>query len=194
MQDALVFVVLLALCLAGRLMEHMPNFTPVAAVALFGGFYFRRRWMALTLPLLAMLISDCSLGFAHWGVMASVYVAMAAPVAARRWLKQKLSVWRVGAAAVGSAFFFFIMTNFAVWLFGGAYSHDLAGLFMCYAAGLIFFKFTLGGNLVWSGALFGAYLLCDQRMAVGPMQTVPNDQAQATGQPLITKGSEVAVV
>jgi len=165
MQDALVFLVLLALCVVGRLIDHAPNFTPVAAVALFGGFYFRRRWMALTLPLLAMLISDAFLGFTHLGVVISVYVAMLIPVAARRWLKQKPSAWRVGAAATGSAIFFFILTNFAVWLFGSTYTHDAAGLGLCYLAGLVFLKYTLAGHLFWSGTLFGIYLLSDRLSA-----------------------------
>ena len=41
-----------------RLVPHPPNFTPVAAVALFGGAHFAGLLPALAVPLCAMLISD----------------------------------------------------------------------------------------------------------------------------------------
>jgi hypothetical protein len=45
-----------------RLAPHPPNVTPIAAMALFGGAYFRGRKIAFLLPLAAMLLSDLVLG------------------------------------------------------------------------------------------------------------------------------------
>src|SRR6476620_12467144 len=54
-----------------RLLPHPPNFSPVEAIALFGGAYFAsRRWAAMV-PLLAMLVSDVVLGALHGGDYAS---------------------------------------------------------------------------------------------------------------------------
>ena len=41
-----------------RLLPHLPNVTPVAAMALFGGAYLSNKRLAVVLPLLAMLLSD----------------------------------------------------------------------------------------------------------------------------------------
>ncbi len=46
-----------------RLVPHWPNFTPVAAIALFGGAYISRKYLAFIIPIAAMLISDLFLGF-----------------------------------------------------------------------------------------------------------------------------------
>src|ERR1700749_4672414 len=48
---------------ATRLMPHPPNMSSVAALSLFGGAYFARRWLAFAVPLLALLASDLVLGF-----------------------------------------------------------------------------------------------------------------------------------
>ena len=40
-----------------RLVPHMPNFTPIGAVALFGGVYFNKK-AALIIPLASIAISD----------------------------------------------------------------------------------------------------------------------------------------
>jgi hypothetical protein len=45
-----------------RLMPHPPNFTPIAAMALFGGAQFADKRAALLVPLAAMLLSDLALG------------------------------------------------------------------------------------------------------------------------------------
>ncbi len=45
-----------------RLVPHAPNFTAVGAIALFGGATFEKRWCAVTVPLVAMVISDLLLG------------------------------------------------------------------------------------------------------------------------------------
>src|SRR5260370_35912344 len=44
-----------------RLIPHPPNFTPIAAVALFGAAHFRNKWAAFLVPLLALLVSDVAL-------------------------------------------------------------------------------------------------------------------------------------
>ncbi len=56
-----------------RLIPHPPNFAPVAAMALFGGAYFSKRWVAFLVPLMAMLFADLILGFhsAMWAVYLS---------------------------------------------------------------------------------------------------------------------------
>lgn len=53
---------LIAVTAALRLVDLPWNMAPVGAVSLFCGAYFRRKWLALAVPLSAMLISDLALG------------------------------------------------------------------------------------------------------------------------------------
>lgn len=152
-----VFLGLVALGVAGRLLPHEPNFTPVAAAALFAGFFMRHGSFAACVPLATLLISDAVLGVYDYKVMAVVYLCMLAPVLFRQVLKRRLSGWSVGLGAVSSSTLFFVATNFAVWLFSGMYARTFQGLVECYVMALPFFRGTLLGDLVWSSLLFGGY-------------------------------------
>jgi len=140
-----------------RLLPHLPNFTPLAAVALFAGFWFASRGVAMLVPLGAMVLSDLVLGSYDPAVMATVYAALVVPVAMRGILKARLTPLRVGGTAVISSIVFYLATNLAHWLWMGGYPLTPAGLGACYAAALPFFKYQLAGDLLWSAGLFGAY-------------------------------------
>jgi hypothetical protein len=159
---------LIALCLAGRLLPHPPNFTPLAATALFAGAVFRYRLAALLVPLLALLISDLVIGTYDWRVMAVTYAASMLPVALSPLLAGRWPVLRVAGCSLLCAVLFFVATNFAVWAFGGWYERSLSGLIACYVAALPFFQYMLYGNLVWSGVLFGGHALA--RVLAGRFQ------------------------
>lgn len=159
LKNVLFFILLVSLAIVGRLTPHLPNFTPVAATALFAGFIFQSRVVALLVPFVAMAISDKVIGAYDYRVMAAVYASFMFPVVFGNPLKRHCSAFRVlGSSAVGSAVFFFV-TNWAVWYFGQAYSRDWNGLATCYVVALPFLKYTLGGNLFWSMIVFGTYYL-----------------------------------
>ena len=154
----------LVACLIGvdviaRLLPHAPDFTPIAATALFAGAVLRIRALALLVPLAAMLAGDAVLGFYDWRVMSVVYVAFALPAIAG-WLMRR---WRAPLAfvpaIVASSLIFFVATNFAVWAFGGLYPHNLEGLAECYIAALPFLRNRIAGDLFWATLLFGGYHL-----------------------------------
>lgn len=154
-----VFVLLVGLCVLGRMIDHVPNFTPVASAALFAGFLFSRRWGPIVLILAAMVLSDAFIGTYPIGVMLTVYAALLFPIALRSILKTRLTAPRVVGCALLSSVVFFIVTNFAHWLFMGMYPQSLSGLLAGYTAALPFFKFQLAGDLFWSAMLFGGYAL-----------------------------------
>src|SRR5699024_4795757 len=112
----LVLTGLLALAVAVRLLMHyhpgaLPwNFTPVAAIALFGGACFRHRALAFIVPLGAMLLSDMVIGFS--GMSPLVYACFAAMVlVGMGTLRRRKSALRVAAAAAGSATGFFLRSE-----------------------------------------------------------------------------------
>lgn len=158
-----------------RLVPHWPNFTPVAALALFGAATFERKWLGLAVPLVAMLLSDALIGF-H-GSMGAVYVSFALTWLLGLWAVRRPTVGRIAGASIASSVLFFLITNFAVW-YGSSgpsprfYPQTLPGLMSCYAAGLAFYNGTsfflngLLGDLFFSAVLFGGYYLLQQRFMV----------------------------
>lgn len=150
-----------------RLLPHPPNFTPIAAIGLFGAAYFERRWLALIVPFAALFFSDLLLNntvYAHyytgfaWITSWWSYVAFALVMAAG-WivLRNQVSPMRVVAASLTASALFFLVSNASAWLEIPLYPKTFAGLMACYAAGLPFFKDTILGDLFFSAALFGGY-------------------------------------
>ena len=58
----LVLTGLIVAAALSRLLPHPPNFSPVEAIALFGGACFASRQLALFVPIAALLLSDLVLG------------------------------------------------------------------------------------------------------------------------------------
>ncbi|MGD0576833.1 MAG: DUF6580 family putative transport protein [Candidatus Staskawiczbacteria bacterium] len=149
---ALLMIILAA---ASRLVKHPANFTPVAAMGIFSGYYLRKKW-AIVVPLAAMFLSDIFIGFYDWRLLAVVYASMACSFIFG-WLLQKNKRWRyVILCSVASSVLFFLTTNTAVWAFYSWYPHTLSGLIACLAAGLPFLKNTLLGDIFYCLVMFGA--------------------------------------
>jgi hypothetical protein len=163
--DLLVVAVLVGLGIVARLIPHAPNFTPVAASALFAASVLRVRALSLLVPLLAMLLGDAVLGFYDWRVMAIVYGALALPACAACLSSRLRGSRALVPVMLSSSLAFFLITNFAVWAFSSLYAPDASGLIACYVAALPFLKYTIAGDLVWAGALFGSFWLLQNIVA-----------------------------
>jgi hypothetical protein len=148
---------LVLLCVVARIAPHLPNFTPIAAVALFAGMRIRNRFAAALVPFCGMALSDLVIGGYEWKVMMIVYAALLFPVLLRPLLRGSYKPARLLLASTISTLVFFLSTNFAVWCFGGWYSSGLSGLSVCYLAALPFLKYNLLGDLFWSVTLFAGY-------------------------------------
>lgn len=138
-----------------RIVPHPANVTPIAAIALFGGAYLSRRWLALGIPFLAMLISDSVIGFHDQ--MVAVYVAFAAATLIGFFLRKRRSLTRIAAATLVSSLVFFVITNFAVWAQGQMYPLTAAGLADCFVMALPFFERSLLGDLFFVSVMFGVW-------------------------------------
>ncbi len=145
-----------------RLVPHPPNFSPIAAMALFSGAYLPRRGLAFVAPLGAMLLSDAVLGF-HGG-MPIVYTSVGLIVALGFLLSTKRTPGRIVAAALAGSVLFYLLTNFGVWAFGDMYPKTAAGLAACYVAALPFFQNSLIGDLIFAGLLFAGFGVAERLM------------------------------
>ncbi|MFQ5491055.1 MAG: DUF6580 family putative transport protein [Phycisphaerae bacterium] len=152
-----VWSVLVVGCVLARLADHAANVAPVAAVALFAGFWFGRRLLAVLCPLAAMVASDAIIGGYNWGTMTVVYAAMMFPLAWRTVLRHKITPIRVGLCAASGSVVFFLSTNLAVWFFGTLYAKTAAGLAACFVSALPFFRNKMLGDLAFAAVLFGGY-------------------------------------
>ncbi len=139
-----------------RLLPHAPNFTPIAAIALFGGVYLNKKY-ALILPLVAMFIADLFIGFHE--TMFAVYGAFLLTGCIGLWLRNHKSFKNVLAASLGSSILFFLITNFGFWLTYSLYPKTFAGQIEAYTMALPFFRNTLAGDLFFVGVFFGSYEL-----------------------------------
>ena len=171
---------LIVLAALSRLLPHPPNFSPVEAVALFGGAYFARRSLALVVPLLGMLLSDFALGLLNGGEYASyftsagfltVYACIALSTLMGFGLRGRVSALRVGGYSLAGSVLFFLVTNFGAWLASPAYPQDAAGLLAAYVAGIPFFQNTVAGTLLYSALLFGSFALLRERLPALRAQT-----------------------
>ena len=137
-----------------RFVPHFPNFSPIAAIALFGGVYLPRK-IALILPLAVLMISDLFIGTYEILLMASVYLSFLLCVLIGFWLKKHKKMV-LGGAILGSISFF-VITNFAVWAFTPWYVKTIPGLIQCFTMALPFFRGTLLGDLFYTTVIFGTY-------------------------------------
>lgn len=132
------------------------NFTPVEAIALFGGAYFADRRLAFLIPLGAMLVADLIIGLHP--LLPAVYACIAASVVLGFRLRDRVSVLRVAGFGVAGSLLFFVVISFVEWLLGDT-EYCRAGIVPCYVAALPFLKNWLAGTLVWSTVLFGGFEL-----------------------------------
>ncbi|NQV02341.1 MAG: hypothetical protein HQ542_06835, partial [Bacteroidia bacterium] len=92
----IVFSIIVAAALM-RLLPHWPNFTPVAAMALFAGTYFERKQFAFAIPIAALFLSDLVLGF-H-AIMPAVYLSFVITVVIGATIRKHISVRNVVLAS-----------------------------------------------------------------------------------------------
>lgn len=169
-----VVLVLILIAAFSRLISPY-NFSPLVAIALFGGSHFQKRWQAYFVPLGAYFLSDLAfyvmgkVGF--YGLsQIFVYSAMMLVTALGTTLHNPKTVKVLGYALSGSAIFW-IVSNFGVWVGSqvpGAIEYEPGlTLSMTYVRALPFFNDfskslflnAFAGNLLYTFLLFGVFAL-----------------------------------
>jgi hypothetical protein len=150
-------VTFIGIGLLGRLLPHLPNMTPIGAMALFFGAKFGMK-KGLIVMLVTMLLSDLVKGLhaTMWATYGSFFLAI---LMGKMIANRKSIGWIIGAGMTSSVLFF-VLTNFAVWMAPNfMYAKNIQGLIDCYIMAIPFFRNTLAGDLIYTTVFFGGYEL-----------------------------------
>ncbi|MFY0673206.1 MAG: hypothetical protein JXQ87_07365 [Bacteroidia bacterium] len=177
-----ILLTIIVLAAAYRLFpNHIYNFTPVGAIALFSGAYLGKKAFSALIPLAIMLLSDVAIqltgGRGFHMEMPFVYGAfLLTYLIGSKGLAGKVKMGRLFGASLASSAVFFVITNFGSWIFSPEYTKDIAGLITCYVAAIPFYNpgdylssFALNGflgDMFFTMVLFGAYFLITRSNAI----------------------------
>ncbi len=149
-----LFIILFLVAFLERVVFDLgPNIELVTAAMILSSFYLGQR-QTLWLVLLIMLFTDLVLGntlifiFTWSGFLIPAIFASDVSKKILK-LKLELKLMSLSGFGLGANLFFFLWTNFGVWLLDtwGMYSNDLSGLLMSYVNGLPFLKIQLTSTL-----------------------------------------------
>lgn len=166
---------------------HLPNFTPIAAMALVGGMYMNKKALAFLVPIAALYLSDLILnnfifkdalgtttgGLVLWAdYMYFTYGAMLITVL----IGMALSTKSIGSKIVGgtltSSIVFYLLADFGSWLSLPIYTKNFGGLVAAYIAGFPYFLMTLLGTMIFSIVFIGSIEYLKRAKAVKLSQKV----------------------
>ena len=156
-----IFPIGLILLLAfSRLIPHPPNFTPIVAVAIMSGYFFKNIKLSFVVLLIAMLLVDVFIGF--YKHMLFVYLSLFLIAFVFFKISDKINFKNLFVFGFLGSLIFYLVSNFGVWASGVLspvtnlpYEKDLNGLISCYFLAIPFFKNTLFSTIVFS---YAAYL------------------------------------
>ena len=137
-----------------RLIPHPPNFTPIIAVAIMSGYFFRNIYLSFAILLISMLLADAFIGF--YSNMLFVYLSLLLIVFIFHKISEKMNFKNLFICGFIASLIFFIISNFGVWVLGSPgvldlpYEKNLNGLVECYILAIPFFGNTFLSTLIFS--------------------------------------------
>lgn len=168
-RDLTIFSLLVAIGVVGRWAQPDWNFTPLAAITILGGYYFRLLLPAVLLPVTVLAVSDLVLPtHDSLAVQIAVHAMMILPVVLGRGMRNAEGKTRIAlGAACGlvPATAFYLVTNLVHWAATGMYAKSLSGLAACYVAGVPFYRSMLVGDVFYLVVLAGCLALAGSKVA-----------------------------
>lgn len=177
-RQKLIFVAAtVALTIVARLLPHPANFTPVAAMALFGGALVDRKWVSLLAIGVSMMISDLmlntwvynmplSIGYFTDTMTIGVYLGILSMVVLGWFFKPETAGHKnVLGFSLSASLLFWTISNFFCWPGNPIYTQDLSGLLQCYVAALPFLSSVVGDLLFCSLFFFGFNIYAKRAIA-----------------------------
>ena len=145
---------LILILVLARLIPHPPNFTPIIAVAIMSGYFFKNINLSFLTLVVAMLIGDLFIGF--YENMIFVYASLLLITFVFYKISNKINFKSLFIYGFVGSLIFFIISNFGVWALGSpgvydiAYEKNLNGLVECYILAIPFFGNTFLSTLIFA--------------------------------------------
>ena len=145
---------LILILVLARLIPHPPNFTPIIAVAIMSGYFFKNIYLSFATLLISMLLADAFIGF--YDNILFVYLSLFLIVLLFYKISEKINFKNLFIYSFIGSIIFFIISNFGVWALGSPgildipYERNLNGLVECYVLAIPFFPNTFLSTLIFA--------------------------------------------
>lgn len=173
--NLLILLILVIACALYRVWDSRPmGFAPQIAMALFAGSVIKDKRFAFLFPVLSLFISDALYQFLYVQGLTTIkgfysgqwqnYLLIAS-ITIIGFFINKNRIGQIFAGSLAGAVYYFLVSNFMVWLGGGLdinnqpYPRSFSGLMLCFTEALPFFKWSLLSTLIFNGVFFGCYYL-----------------------------------
>ena len=172
----LVLILMIVAAAAMRLVSYkfpyvLSNFTPVGAIALFGGAYFTDKWKAYIVVLITLFASDILINYLYtskWVLWYNgsfwVYLAFAIMVLIGSLIK-KVNIASVGLASLASVLVHWLLTDIPS-VGSTLYPHTWAGYGQSLIAAIPFERNMVLGDIVFCAVLFGGFELAKNKYTI----------------------------
>lgn len=141
----------------------LASFTPVGAIALFGGVYLKNKWQAFLLPILILFAADIFINYSYFGEIVFlyegalwVYLSFALIVLMGTFIK-KVKVSSIVLSSILAVVIHWLVSDIGVWLNNPAFAQTPLGFAECLTLAIPFMKNFLVGTLLYSTVLFGGF-------------------------------------
>ena len=184
----LILFILILACALYRVWDSRPmGFAPQIAMALFAGSVSKDKRFAFLFPILSLFISDLIYQILYIQGLSTIkgfysgqwqnYLLIAS-ITVIGFFINKSKIGQIFIGSLAGAVYFFLISNFMVWVGGGwdinnqPYPRSFSGLMLCYTEALPFFKWSVLSTLVFNGVFFGSFYLLGKSVLKKEMQAV----------------------
>jgi len=155
LQKEILPISLILLLAFSRFIPHPPNFTPIVAVAIMSGYFFKNINLSYIVLLISMLLADVFIGF--YKHMFFVYLSLFLITFIFFKISDKVNSKNLFIFGFLGSLIFFLVSNFGVWASGVIspitslpYEKNINGLINCYFLAIPFFTKTLISTIFFS--------------------------------------------
>jgi len=186
--NLLILFILILACALYRVWDSRPmGFAPQIAMALFAGSVSKDKRFAFLFPVLSLFISDLIYQLLYLQGLSTIkgfysgqwqnYLLIAS-ITIIGFFINKNKIGQIFIGSLAGAAYFFLISNFMVWIGGGwdinnqPYPRSFSGLMLCYTEALPFFKWSVLSTFVFNGIFFGSFYLLGKSVLKKEMQAV----------------------
>jgi hypothetical protein len=184
--NLLILFILILACALYRVWDSRPmGFAPQIAMALFAGSISKDKRFAFLFPILSLFISDLLYQFLYSQGLSTIkgfysgqwqnYLLIAS-ITIIGFFINKNKIGQIFVGSLAGAVYFFLISNFMVWVGGGwdinnqPYPRSFSGLMLCYTEAMPFFKWSVLSTLLFNGIFFGSFYLLGKSVLKKEMQ------------------------